>query len=121
MLLSPTFALMMKVMAYILSLYIVLMNCMPCSDWEHEDDHNSQSNVLVEIIDLQGESDCPDDDCSPFCICECCHIQMHVYQFEVQIPEMPILELSTDQCFYLQNTSSLYLAGFLDPPEYLAV
>ncbi|WP_439557446.1 DUF6660 family protein [Dyadobacter sp.] len=60
----------MKLLYYILSLYTILLSCIPCQDEAPE----PVSEVYVASI----RADHPDDThaaldlCSPFCICTCC-------------------------------------------------
>ena len=63
----------MKSIAFIMSVYILSLNFMMCEDI-NEQDHKSK----VAITDaLQGDHGHSDSDlCSPFCICQCCQINI---------------------------------------------
>lgn len=58
----------LKYIAVILSMYIMVLAAMPCSD-VHAADTNSASIVLL----VQGQNHTNDVDlCTPFCFCHCC-------------------------------------------------
>ena len=63
-----------KLLTAILSVYILLMVCKPCVDDEIicADDK--------ELASSENHShDSHDDSCSPFCICNCCSVQIVIF------------------------------------------
>ena len=58
----------MKIVAVILSVYVMALTVLPCAD-VHAADSNSVSLEFLE--QSQGHSS-EVDLCSPFCICDCC-------------------------------------------------
>ncbi len=67
----------MKFLAIILSVYFLGLNFTPCDDAVTYDSEAEVSVVLDADQDHQ-ESGGPDD-CTPFCLCHCCHV--HVTHF----------------------------------------
>jgi hypothetical protein len=60
----------MKWFNYILSLYLLVLSCIPCADEKPVHSFSASS-----FINAQTESEHPvhtDDACSPLCICTCC-------------------------------------------------
>lgn len=60
----------MRWFAFILSLYILAMSCIPCTDEQTTLDENNQSISLFSV-DQDPPVEQPDL-CSPLCICSCC-------------------------------------------------
>jgi len=58
----------MKIIAFILSVYIILLIAMPCVDVPN--DHNS---LKLELSNLKTDNHHSDSNlCTPFCTCDCC-------------------------------------------------
>lgn len=107
----------MKFSTYLLSLYILLLSCVPCADTPAASEAILLQEQLTAINVNHEHSSCPEDDCSPFCSCECCHSQVVIYAtiqvaFELNTPHLP-----TKTTFYLTSYSSSYFSSILDPPE----
>ena len=73
----------MKILAFILSVYILALNFAPC-----EDSSGIDNDIKVEVS--QGGNSNHDhsdlDLCSPFCQCHCCHVHTiysNLSEFEV--------------------------------------
>lgn len=60
----------MKILATILSLYLLVITCMPCCDLQ-ECDNASESQFTTQQSH-QAENEHANEICSPFCICACC-------------------------------------------------
>ncbi|WP_435302826.1 DUF6660 family protein [Flavobacterium aestuarii] len=59
----------MKFIHFILSIYIIALSCLPCSDAV-----NDMDNKMVSVkTEDKSSADHREDSCSPFCICNCCH------------------------------------------------
>jgi len=58
----------MKTLAYILSLYILLLTLLPCIDVPISQDNHTAAMSQNGHETHQGEK----DNCSPFCTCSCC-------------------------------------------------
>lgn len=58
----------MKYIAVILSVYVMVLTAMPCSD-----NHSANSRSVTYELSQQNHSQANDLDlCSPFCFCHCC-------------------------------------------------
>ncbi len=65
----------MKLIAYILSIYIIFLVTLPCAD-EFFIPHSTNTSISAEN---SNNSDCQDLHlCSPFCICACCSTVVEV-------------------------------------------
>ncbi len=67
-----------KILAFILSIYILALNFTPCED--------SKSLDAIDNIELSQNSDIDHehngfDLCSPFCNCQCCQINIDIVDF----------------------------------------
>ena len=61
----------MKILAYILSIYILILTFVPCSDVHWDADDYSHIS-LIQQQDNHNHQDNEIDLCSPFCFCNCC-------------------------------------------------
>jgi len=59
----------MRPTAFILSLLVLILNCIPCRD--HAAFNRGTSNGQV-VVAASHEGSQADDGCSPFCTCSCC-------------------------------------------------
>jgi len=102
----------MKFLAFILAIYIFALNLAPCAD-------NDSSGIDSNIEITQGFNDDhqhqESDFCSPFCICQCCHINAtHLQIVEVKLE---IISISTQVFFYLDGLEINYSSSVLQPPQ----
>lgn len=68
----------MKIYAFILSIYFLGLNFVPCGD--HDVDTSDNSHKTSQQVDADNDQ-CSSDICSPFCHCHCCHA--HTINFEI--------------------------------------
>jgi hypothetical protein len=60
----------MKWFVYILSLYLLAISCIPCTDEVATLDNSTQTILL--LTDTQTDASQETDLCSPLCVCSCC-------------------------------------------------
>lgn len=65
----------MRLLSLILSIYVLILAGVPCSDF-CQDDHANLKEVIHHDADAHGEL------CSPFCMCSCCRANMVFFAFE---------------------------------------
>ena len=89
-----------KIINFILSLYLIFLSCIPCADTKEEISiHSSQENVANHE---KHSHDTSTDGCSPFCVCNCCGHQVLNYQpiiaynFSIQLQELKISNYKSD-------------------------
>lgn len=61
----------MKVLTFILSLYITALSIVPCSDGIEQCRDNGETEISV-LQHEHNHSDHENDLCTPFCTCACC-------------------------------------------------
>ena len=67
-----------KILAFILSIYILALNFTPCEDSKSlESTDNTELSQAFEV----GHDHNALDLCSPFCICQCCQINIDIVDF----------------------------------------
>ncbi len=78
----------MKIVAFILSILILVMSVRPCSDGSTISSCESAeySGCHHDTGDQRGGVE---DDCSPFCVCQCCGITLFMPDF---IPSYEVLD-----------------------------
>lgn len=65
-----TFVWIMKLTAFILSIFVLSMATVPCTDGEDQLSESISEGHLVKPFHQHSESS--EDGCTPFCICQCC-------------------------------------------------
>lgn len=56
----------MRLIAYILTLWVLLLSCIPCSD------QATTKGAVIQYTAAAANQHTHIDTCSPFCICACC-------------------------------------------------
>ena len=101
----------------IFALYLFVLGCMPCADFEH--DRHLQQPVF-KAVDSQvfGHHHACADPCSPLCSCACCGcvtISVKSPLFELLSPT-PLVEDLQRGFFYQAPLSAAHLAALFRPP-----
>lgn len=78
----------MKLLAILLSIYLVGLSLMPCEDSIATNDQTPE----IHQVDGQDHSSSQPDDCTPFCQCHCCHV--HITQAQQQELSLATTEIS---------------------------
>jgi hypothetical protein len=102
----------MKFLAFILSIYIFALNLAPCEDYTVSDDKVKTEISQAAENDHQHHGS---DLCSPFCNCQCCHINAIHFQF-VNV-KFNISYISTQDFFYLNGSEKSFTTTILLPPR----
>jgi|MGYP003602183417 hypothetical protein len=89
---------------------------MPCSD--NEQNTFELTRTKIEKMQENHSSDHKDDLCSSFCSCNCCGINVIVFQ---QIPSnfyiQNLGEFFSQEYFHLPNPYSNYFGSIWQPPQ----
>ncbi|MGJ8550193.1 DUF6660 family protein [Winogradskyella wichelsiae] len=103
----------MKHLALLLSIYIFALNLTPCSDYIT----TGNTDATTEISQVTGDDHQhqESDSCSPFCICQCCHVNATNLKF-LNV-ELNISYISTQDFFYLNGTEKDFTTSILQPPR----
>jgi len=102
----------MKYLSLILSIYLLALNFAPCEDFNVPDD-DVKTEISLAIGDDHQHQD--SDLCSPFCICQCCHIS--ATYFHLTEIKLNISNISTQDFFYLNGTEKDFSTSILQPPR----
>jgi len=102
----------MKHLAFILSIYIFGLNLAPCADYIPTDNIDAKTELSQAKEDHQQQDS---DLCSPFCICQCCHISTINFKF-VNV-KFNISYISTQDFFYLNGIEKDFTTSILQPPR----
>ncbi|MCH4830183.1 MULTISPECIES: DUF6660 family protein [Flavobacterium] len=95
----------MRLLYIILSIYFLVLSGLPCLDMIEHD--ISMAKDLQSDQHSKNHSHKEDDDlCSPFCVCNCCGIQVLVYQSIISY------DLETFSIIKTENKESLYKSVF---------
>jgi hypothetical protein len=100
----------MKIVAFILSIYIIALNFAPC-----EDNVASNDEVKSEISQHSDGGHCDLDLCSPFCQCHCCQIyatSLNKVDFNISSTV-----ISTEVFFHFDGIEKDFKNSILQPPR----
>ncbi|MBU3823129.1 hypothetical protein KO566_13785 [Flavobacteriaceae bacterium XHP0103] len=102
----------MKFLAFILSIYIFTLNLVPCED-TGTFDNEVKTEISQDLGDNHQHQDA--DLCSPFCICQCCHI--HVTHFNVVDYSLSNTVIPTQLFYYFDGLEKDFNTTLLQPPQ----
>jgi hypothetical protein len=109
----------MKAVAVILAFYIIALSTVQCADVLEGNNIALVEQLSADNHDHQ-DSEVPEDDCSPFCSCMCCQLQIHVYKPFPLTSENIEFDLMSDYTFYSQTYAGQYLEAPFHPPKSVA-
>jgi uncharacterized protein DUF6660 len=101
-----------KIIALILSSYILVLNFAPC-----EDNGTVDNEIKIELsqnVDVeQGHTFL--NLCSPFCQCDCCHV--HSVDFGINEIEPLVAAISLETFTHFDNLGKVIINPILQPPR----
>jgi len=101
---------LMKFIAFILSIYILGLNLAPCDDYDV-----LNNEVKTEISKAVGDDHQDSDLCSPFCNCHCCHI--YATHFKIVDFTINTTEISTEVFYHFNGLVKDFNPTILQPPQ----
>ncbi|WP_298316459.1 DUF6660 family protein [uncultured Aquimarina sp.] len=105
----------MKFFTIILSVFILGLELVPCSDA-----FNSEHKEEVSCNDEQDHSHDTDDSCTSICICACCGVTITyelLKQFNVEVRTDII---SKDDCIYQSDYTFYFFPNIWQPPQLIS-
>lgn len=103
----------MKFFAIILSLYLTSLTCIPCSDVIVDTQENTIASI--ELNNDHSPNEHAADLCSPFCTCQCCHIEIiPSTDFSVTFAH---IENPQETPSYFESISKNHSLSLLQPPQ----
>jgi hypothetical protein len=106
----------MKWRYLLMAIYIIAVSLYPCTD--------SKSSVTTSYASETAHHQHDDshknhaDTCPPFCVCNCCGVQMVNYISDVTFNFfVPFQTISSKQSFYVSNLSDTYSGKIWQPPQ----
>ncbi|MBL7885885.1 MAG: hypothetical protein JNJ52_04000 [Flavobacterium sp.] len=110
----------MKLVNFILSIYLVALSCLPCADMEvNSAAHKDAHEVAKTTHDHDGhDHDKENDLCSPFCSCNCCGSQIVTY-FKAVVYSFSVTSkgIKTSISFYKSTFFSNFYGNIWQPPQ----
>lgn len=107
----------MKTFSVLLSFYFLVLAAVPCSDSREEvARHQSGQEVVLEMDHHPCQDHAPeDDDCTPFCACQCCHTSV---AFNTTLPlEQEVKTRAPGPERYVEQAYAAFLSPLLHPPQ----
>ncbi|MGE6353239.1 DUF6660 family protein [Flavobacterium sp. NPDC079362] len=104
----------MKYICTILTLIIIILSGIPCSDSHATISKNSS----VSFSDSTSHKKQVKDECSPFCICNCCRTIPYLV-FDTQVPQEAVVSLpiKKKQPSYVSVVYSRFHGSIWQPPK----
>jgi hypothetical protein len=105
----------MKTLSFILALFVLGLAVMPCTDTMMADHEHNETELVSNVDDNSHNHGDEEDDCPPFCACQCCGI--HVFApttSSFDNVETKVNDTYTDN--YTFNYSYEFLSGIWHPP-----
>lgn len=108
----------MKWLNIILSIYLIILSCMPCTDDVVNVDVSNSSHSELTLNHENHSHDDKEDTCPPFCICNCCGIQVMTYSAIVTF-DFPFTfkKIQPKHTFYKSTLSSSFFGRIWQPPQ----
>lgn len=113
----------MKWINCILSIYIVILSCLPCTDgrvYEVIDENENYTEAISVAIDTHAGHSHEDgeDTCPPFCDCNCCGAQVLTYS-PYLVYEFPLrfVIIQSKNTFYKSNLLPSFFGSIWQPPQ----
>lgn len=106
----------MKLLNYILSIYLIALSCLPCADIEV----SNTAHKASEIVHTQEKHshDKENDLCSPFCSCNCCGSQIVTYFKAVSYNFTVVSKgIKTQLPSYTSQLTSNFFGSIWQPPQ----
>ena len=106
----------MKFLSYILSIYLVILSCLPCADVETSNFTHTASKIGAKHDNHSHDQE--NDACSPFCICNCCgqttlnHQEIYVYSFLIHT-----VEINNFNSKYHSSLIPVFSGSIWQPPQ----
>jgi len=105
-----------KIILFLFSFYFLGLNIMPCNDAD-VDTHDDVEQIAEAGDCDDNESHDHEDECSPFCQCNCCSVHVITYEFQsLEIIEIP--EINTQISSYINPFYDGYDGSILQPPRF---
>jgi len=104
---------MMRLVACILSIYIVVLTAIPCID-RPGDDHLQKTEIGGKTDTGHQHQD--GDQCSPFCTCNCCATPVIQQESIIQFNSTALFQEYTI-AEYISVFTSDYLSSIWQPPQ----
>jgi hypothetical protein len=107
---------LVKWLNIILSIYLVALASMPCTD---TDVNSAAYETIAHKSGHEGHSHEKDNDsCSPFCACNCCGVQILSY-FPTISYDFPLISsvIKTKEPFYKPVLASDFCGSIWQPPQ----
>ena len=110
----------MKVFCFFFSVYILLLSLAPCEEFAVKAE--LRFDEVSEQVQFHSTDDETGDDCSPFCICSCCHFST-VYQFKnfAVTNKITIAAISTSQGSYQNPYAKDFKTSIWQPPKFNSI
>ena len=102
----------MRILALLLSIYILALNFAPCED---SGGTTIDANTEISQNADNGHQHSNDDLCSPFCQCCCCHMNAINYPFADN--SLSPVDISSKLFLHFESLGKDYHTSILQPPR----
>ncbi|MDZ7614743.1 MAG: DUF6660 family protein [Flavobacteriaceae bacterium] len=108
----------MKLVTYIISIYLIALSCMPCVDMEVNSAEHKKNEITSNHNEKSSDHDKENNLCPPFCSCNCCGSQTVSY-FKITSFSFLIVtkKIKTQLPSYTSKFASNFYGSIWQPPQ----
>lgn len=104
----------MRILSYILAIWVLFINVIPCLDSTDKDVLGEETHLYAEASHNHNSDGAENDLCSPFCVCNCCHSYSLVVAFKTSFT--PVSETEMANC-YTSSSPQVQHFDIFHPPK----
>lgn len=108
----------MKISSVVLSIILFVLSCLPCADADKDVVYDTNGKVVAERHDDHSK-ELHNDLCSPFCICNCCGVQILNFTptLTFNITDIPADYITKLEITYKPQFASMFSGSIWQPPQ----
>jgi hypothetical protein len=108
-----------KVFCFVFTIHILLLSLVPCEELTTKAEIRVNEAFQQSQIQSHEQTSDENENCSPFCICSCCHFST-AYQFKIfsVTDKITITPISTPEISYQNPHTQNYKNSIWQPPKF---
>ena len=108
----------MKISSVLLSLILLVLSCLPCADADKDIAYDNKGKLVADRH-VDHSKELHSDLCSPFCICNCCGVQILSFTPTLTfiISGIPADYITKVEITYEPQFASAFYGSIWQPPQ----
>jgi hypothetical protein len=104
----------MKIIHCLFAIYLIVLSCLPCADLEVSSALHSSQEISTTTDKHSHDTT---DNCSPFCVCNCCSSPVFVFVTQYSFSSINISFIDVKIPEYQSVIASSYFGSIWQPPQ----